>query len=154
MDADRLRLREAMKLPRLSALICGLCLFSNAWGEVTASGAWVRGTVPAQKTTAAYVSLRSTAAARLVAVRSSAAARAEIHSSEMHDGVMEMHAAGALPLPAGETVELKPGGYHIMLLDLARPLSAGDKVTLTLVVEEGRRRSNVDVVAEVRPLGR
>ena len=125
-----------------------------ALAEVTASNAWVRGTVPAQKTTAAYVSLHSTEGARVVEVRTNAAARAEIHSSEMRDGVMAMHSMGDFALPAGKTVELKPGGYHIMLLDLAKPLAAGDKVKLTLVVEEGKRRSNVDVVAEVRPLGR
>jgi hypothetical protein len=140
-------------LRRVAAiLLAALCL--PALAEVTASNAWVRGTVPAQKTTAAYVSLHSTGAARIVEVRSSAAARAEIHSSEMHGGVMAMHAMTDFALPAGETIELKPGGYHIMLFDLARPLAAGDKVKLTLVVEEGKRRSSLEVVAEVRPLGR
>ena len=138
---------------RAAAILLAACALP-ALAEVTASNAWVRGTVPAQKTTGAFMSLRSTGPARIVEVRSSAAARAEIHSSEMHGGVMAMHATGDLVLPAGETVELKPGGYHIMLLDLAKPLVAGDKVTLTLVVEEGKRRSNLDVVAEVRPLGR
>jgi periplasmic copper chaperone A len=125
-----------------------------ALAEVTASDAWVRGTVPAQKTTAAYVSLKSTQGARVVEVRTKAAARAEIHSSEMHEGVMVMHAMEGFRLPAGKTVRLQPGGYHIMLLDLVKPLVAGDKVTLTLVVEEGKRRSSLDVVADVRPLGR
>ena len=138
---------------RAAAILLAACALP-ALAEVTASNAWVRGTVPAQKTTGAFMSLRSTGPARIVEVRSSAAARAEIHSSEMHGGVMAMHATGGLALPAGETVELTPGGYHIMLLDLAKPLVAGDKVTLTLVVEEGKRRSNLDVVAEVRPLGR
>jgi hypothetical protein len=140
-------------LLRVAAILLA-ALSLPALAEVTASDAWVRGTVPAQKTTAAYLSLRSTEGARVVEVRTNAAARAEIHSSEMRDGVMAMHAMGNLALPPGKTVELKPGGYHIMLLDLAKPLAAGDKVKLTLVVEEGKRRSNLDVVAEVRPLGR
>ena len=138
---------------RLAALLLA-AISLPALAEVTASNAWVRGTVPAQKATGAFMSLRSTGAARLVEVRTSAAARAEIHSSMMHDGVMMMHEMDGLALPAGKTVELTPGGYHIMLLDLAKPLAAGDKVTLTLVVEEGKRRSTLDVVAEVRPLGR
>ena len=138
---------------RLAALLLA-AISLPALAEVTASNAWVRGTVPAQKSTGAFMSLRSTGAARLVEVRTSAAARAEIHSSMMHDGVMMMHEMDGLALPAGKTVELKPGGYHVMLLDLAKPLAAGDKVTLTLVVEEGKRRSTLDVVAEVRPLGR
>jgi copper(I)-binding protein len=122
---------------------------------VTATDAWVRGTVPAQKTTGAFVTLQSTDDAKLVGVATPVARTAEIHESGMSAGTMRMRAVDSVALPAGRRVELKPGGYHVMLLGIAKPLGAGDKVPLTLTIEgPGGRRSTVDVVAEVRPLGR
>ena len=127
----------------------------TAGAAVTATDAWVRGTVPAQRTTGAFVVLESSEEAKLVAVSTPAAKSAEIHASEMKDGIMHMHALDALARPAGRRVELKPGGYHIMLVGLTRPLAAGDKVPLTLTIEDRRgRRSRLEVRAEVRALGR
>jgi copper(I)-binding protein len=126
---------------------------SNA--AVTATGAWVRGTVPAQKTTGAFVTLQSSEQAKVVAVSSTAATSAEIHKSEDRQGVMHMHALDALDLPAGQRVELKPGGFHIMLVGLKRALPAGERVPLTFTIEDGQgRRTQLEVLAEVRPLGR
>ena len=72
----------------------------------------------------------------------------------MKDNVMTMRAVDELPLPAGKTVELKPGGYHVMLIDLVKPLAAGDKVpvTLTIVGKDGKK-STLEVKAEVRAMG-
>jgi periplasmic copper chaperone A len=56
----------------------------------------------------------------------------EVHEMRMDAGVMRMRAVDAIKLPAGQTVELKPGGYHLMLLDLKQPLALGDKVSVTL----------------------
>ena len=139
--------------------IAGIVLLAAGIGAanaaVTATDAWVRGTVPAQKTTGAFVVLESSEEAKLVGVTTPAAASAEIHASEHKDGIMHMHALDALPLPAGRRVELKPGGYHIMLLGLTRALAAGDQVPLTLTIEDrSGRRSRVEVRAEVRALGR
>ena len=128
---------------------------SAAHAAVTATDAWVRGTVPAQKTTGAFVTLTSTAEAKLVAVSTPAAKSAEIHSSEEKGGVMHMHALDAIALPAGKPVVLKPGSFHIMLVGLARPLAAGESVPLTLTIEEaGGKRTQIEVRAQVRPLGR
>jgi periplasmic copper chaperone A len=125
-----------------------------AQAAVTATDAWVRGTVPAQNTTGAFVVLESSEEARLVGVATPAAKNAEIHASEQVDGVMHMHALDALALPAGRRVELKPGGHHIMLLGLTRALAAGDEVPLTLTIEDRQgRRSRVEVRARVRALG-
>ncbi|MBC8023819.1 MAG: copper chaperone PCu(A)C [Burkholderiales bacterium] len=127
----------------------------GAHAAVTATGAWVRGTVSAQKTTGAFVTLESSEEAKLVAVSTPAAASAEIHSSEQRQGVMHMHAMDALALPAGRRVELKPGGFHIMLVGLTRALSAGDQVPLTLTIEDRKgQRTKLEVRAEVRALGR
>ena len=122
---------------------------------MTATDAWVRGTVPAQKTTGAFVTLQSSEDAKLVAVTTPAAKTVEIHSSGMQDGMMHMHAVDSVALPAGQRVELKPGGFHVMLVGLAKPLAAGDRVPLTLTVEDSRgKRSTFEVKAEVRSLGR
>ena len=126
-----------------------------AQASVTATDAWVRGTVPAQKTTGAFVTLKSSEESRLVSVTSPAARSAEIHSSEQQQGVMHMHALDAIALPAGKSVELKPGGLHIMLVGLVRPLGAGDTVPLTLTFEDPQgKRTRVEVRAAVRPLGK
>jgi copper(I)-binding protein len=126
-----------------------------ATAEVTATDAWVRGTVAAQKSTGAFMTLQSTEHARIVEVRTPLAKSAEIHASEMQGGVMHMHATDDLVLLPGKRVELKPGGYHIMLMGLARPLAAGESVPLTIVFEEPRgKRRTLEVKAEVRPLGK
>jgi copper(I)-binding protein len=126
-----------------------------AHAAVTATDAWVRGTVPAQKVTGAFVTLESTEDSKLVAVSTPAAASAEIHASEDRNGVMHMHAVEAMALPAGRRVELKPGSFHIMLVGLTRALSAGEQVPLTFTIEDRQgRRTQLHVRAEVRPLGR
>jgi copper(I)-binding protein len=126
-----------------------------ALAGVTASDAWVRGTVPAQTVTGAFLTLRSSDAAKVIAVRSPVAASAEIHSTSMEGGVMHMRPMNDLALPAGKSVELKPGGQHIMLMGLRRPLAAGDKVPLVFMVEDAAgKRTTLEVAADVRPLGR
>jgi copper(I)-binding protein len=125
-----------------------------AQASVTATDAWVRGTVPAQKTTGAFVTLQSSEESKLVSVTSSSAQSVEIHSSEQQAGVMHMHALDAISLPAGQRVELKPGGFHIMLVGLTRALGAGDTVPLTFTFEDRKgKRTRLDVRAQVRPLG-
>jgi periplasmic copper chaperone A len=139
-----------------SVFICGSLFFAfKATAAVTATDAWVRGTVPAQKTTGAFVTLTSSDEAKVVGVTSEAAQSVEIHTSEHRDGVMHMHAVESIALPAGKSVELRPGGYHVMLVNLTRALAAGDKVPLVFTIEDGSgKRSKVEVRAEVRPLGR
>jgi copper(I)-binding protein len=120
---------------------------------VEVKDAWVRGTVPGQTTTAAYMTLRSSEAMKVVGVATPAAQRAEIHSSEMKDGIMRMRPVKQVRLPAGKDVALQ-GDLHVMLLELARTLGAGDAVHITITVEDAKgKRSRVEVEAPVRPLG-
>lgn len=137
------------------ACVAGLAFAATAcWAEVTATEAWVRGTVPAQKATGAYMKLKSSEDAKLVGAASPAAKVVEVHEMAMKGNVMEMRAIDALALPAGATVELKPGGYHVMLIDLVKPLAAGEKVPVTLtVVGKDGKKSLVEVKAEVRAAG-
>ena len=139
-----------------SLLFAALAMAAGiAQASVTATDAWVRGTVPAQQTTGVFVTLQSSEESRLVAVTTPAARSAEIHASEQKQGVMHMHALDAIALPAGQRVELKPGGFHIMLVGLTRALGAGDTVPLTFTFEDRKgKRTRIEVRAEVRPLGR
>ena len=144
-----------MKTPWIAILLAGSLVSAlPAGAEVTVTEAWVRGTVAAQKATGAFMKLRSSENARLVAAASPAANIVEVHEMAMKDNVMTMRAVDAIELPAGRTVELKPGGYHVMLIDLVGPLAAGDKVPVTLtVVGKDGRKSSVEVKAEVRAAG-
>lgn len=115
---------------------------------------WVRATVPHQKVTGAFMRLTASDDAKLVAAGSPVAGAVEIHEMVMEKEVMKMRPVAAVSLPAGQTVELKPGAHHVMLLDLRKPLQPGDLVPLVLTVE-GRdgKRETLDVKAVVRPLG-
>ena len=138
-------------LAHILLLACSI----DATAAVTATDAWVRGTVPAQKTTGAFLTLESSEDAKVIGVTSPAAKSVEIHESGMDHGTMHMEAVDFLTLPAGKRIELKPGGYHVMLVGLTRALAAGDVVPLTFTVEDSRgKRSTFEVRAEVRPLAR
>ena len=122
-----------------------------AQAQVTVQDAWVRATVPQQKGTGAFMQLHSAKDVRLVAASSPSAPIVEVHEMALQDNVMRMRHVPGLELPAGKTVELKPGGYHVMLMDLPAQVKAGDTVPLTLVFEgkDGQRES-VQVQAPVR----
>lgn len=131
----------------------GVMVWSLAGAQVTVEDAWVRATVPGQPVAAAYLKIRSAQTAKLVAVRAPVTARAEIHEMRMEGGIMRMRPVTRLALPAGKTVELKPGGYHLMLMDIVKPLRPGEVVPITLVIEgPDRRRQEVKIEAGVREM--
>ncbi|WP_025917740.1 copper chaperone PCu(A)C [Herminiimonas sp. CN] len=114
---------------------------------------WVRATVQQQKTTGAFMQLSARQDARLVEVRSPAAATVEIHEMSMANNVMKMRSVAGLDLPAGQTIGLKPGGYHIMLINLKQQIKDGDLVPLTLVVEgKDKKRQTIELQVPARPL--
>ncbi len=124
-----------------------------ALAQVTVSEPWVRATVAAQKATGAFMTLTSTQAVKVVGASSPAAGAVEVHEMKMENDMMKMRQVPALDLPAGQSVKLAPGGYHLMLLDLKQPLKEGDKVPLTLEIEDAKKvRSKVVVDAPVKPL--
>jgi periplasmic copper chaperone A len=95
-------------------------------------GAWVRSSVPGQQGTGAFMKLTSNEATQLVGVATPVAGVVQVHEMKLEGEVMRMRAIGKLDLPAGRTVELKPGGYHVMLLDLKQALTQGSTVPMTL----------------------
>lgn len=123
--------------------VSALFLSLGASAQVTVKDAWVRATVAQQKATGAFMQLQSAQDAKLVSVQSPAAGVVEVHEMAMDGGVMKMRAVPSLALPEGKAVELKPGGYHVMLMDLKGQIKDGDTVSMTLVVEgkDGKRQS-------------
>lgn len=118
---------------------------------VTVNNAWVRATVPGQQVAGAYLEISSIENAALVSARSSAAKNVEIHVMSMEAGMMSMRQISQLELPAGKTVTLSPGGYHLMLTGLKQPLKKGDTVPLRLTIQgKNKARSVVKINAAVR----
>ncbi len=139
----------------MKKLLCSLALIASvAQAQTTATDPWVRGTVAQQKATGLFVQLTSAQGGKLVAGSSAVAERVEIHEMTMVGDVMKMRQIDALPLPAGKAVALKPGGYHVMLMDLKQPLTAGTVVPVSLVIEgaDGKRET-LSLQAPVRALG-
>ncbi len=137
----------------LAAALAALAL--NASAQVVVSGAWARATVPQQKATGAFLRMDASTASRLIGVTSPAAARVEMHEMSMDGDVMKMREVAAIELPAGQAVELKPGAYHLMLMDLKKPIAAGEAVPLVLTFEaKGGKRQIVEIKAEARALGK
>ncbi|MFY0480702.1 copper chaperone PCu(A)C [Achromobacter marplatensis] len=137
--------------------LCALAAFGPAAlaqdAVLKVDDAWVRATVPSQHATGAFMRLTSSVPGRLVAVESDAAKHVEVHEMAMQDNVMKMRQVPGIDLPAGQPVELKPGGYHVMLIDLAKQIQPGDRIALTLVVEDARQQQRrVPVQAEARAL--
>lgn len=122
--------------------------------DVKVEGAWARATVPGQKVGMAGLILVSPQAAALVGASSPACDTIELHSMIHEGGMMKMRQVPSIALPAGNPVELGPGGYHLMLIGLKAPLKAGDKVPLKLDIElAGKQKATIEVTAEIKPMG-
>jgi copper(I)-binding protein len=135
----------------------GLCalLFaaSAAHAQITVADAWIRGTVAGQNATGAFMQITSATGAMLVGAASPAARVVELHEMKMAGDMAKMSAIDKLPLPAGKVVELKPGGYHVMLMDLVAPLKEGETVPVTLTfVDKDGKRTTQEIRAKVRAL--
>jgi copper(I)-binding protein len=124
-----------------------------AQAQVSVSGAWARGTVEGQKASGAFMQLKSADGATLVGAESPVAGVVEIHEMRMEGNTMRMRAIPKLELPAGQAVDLKPGGYHIMLMNLKAPLKKGESVPIKLRFQgKDGKPQEVEVKAEVRDL--
>jgi len=129
-----------------AALLLASC--KPAPPAVSLEGAWARATVPGQMGSAAYFTIRNSGGPDKLLSVSSPSANASMHSTSMDNGVMRMRPLAALDVPAKATVELKPGGTHVMLMGLKAPLEAGSTIMLDLKFEKSDERH---VTADVRP---
>lgn len=142
-----------MTFARSLVVLVAFAAAPAALAQVAVLDPWVRGTVPAQKATGAFMQLKSAADVALVGVSSPAAGVAELHEMKMDGGVMRMSAVRKIDLPANTIVGLVPGGYHVMLMDLKQPIREGDKVPVTLTFQDkAGARFTMDVQAPVRAL--
>ena len=122
-----------MKTLRISLLCLGLIFETTACAQIKVENAWVRATVPKQQATGAFMKITSVEAVKLVAVTTVLAKTNEIHEMKMEGDVMKMRAhLNGLDIPANTTVELKSGGYHVMMMELEQTIKAGDTVPLQL----------------------
>jgi copper(I)-binding protein len=125
-----------------------------AIADITVKDPWVRATVPQQKATGAFMQITAPKAARLVEASSPVAGVTEIHEMTMDKDIMRMRAIPGIDLPAGKVVELRPGGYHVMLMDLKAPITEGQDVPVTLVIEGAdKKRETIVIKATARALG-
>lgn len=119
--------------------------------DIKIENAWVRAPAPGQAVVGGFLDITSSQSdASLVSASSPVAGVTELHEMSMKDGVMVMRPVPYIRLPKGQTVKLAPGGLHIMLIDLKKPLKAGDKVALTLKVLANQKTSLHEITADVR----
>ena len=108
-------------------------------GDLEISGFYSRETLPNAPVAGGFMTITNNGSAddRLIAASSDISGRVEIHEMAMENDVMKMRElADGLPIPAGATVELKPGGYHVMFMELNKALVQGDTVSVTLEFEQ------------------
>jgi copper(I)-binding protein len=142
---------------RVKQLVLGFSLIGMAWqvcAQTKVDDAWVRATVAGQQSTGAFMTLQADSDSKLLSVQSSVAKIVQIHQSSMKDDVMSMRQVESVALPAGKPVSFDPHGYHVMLIDLTAQVKEGDKVPLTLIVENAKgEKETIEVQAEARALG-
>lgn len=102
---------------------------------VSIHNAWVRPTSAGQDVGAAYMTLTSQKDMALVHIVSDVTQSIEIHSMSMENGIMKMRMLDTLPLTAGKPYKLEPGGFHLMLFDLKKPLTVGEQISFELTFE-------------------
>lgn len=136
------------------ALIALLLVAPASASGVRIDDPWTRATAPGQKVAGGFMRLTADTDMTLVGGSSPVSTHFELHTMHMDGGVMVMREVESIPLPKGKTVELKPGGLHIMFIGLKQPIKAGDKVPVTLRVRaaDGREQT-LDVKLDVRAPG-
>jgi copper(I)-binding protein len=150
----RLPVRQTTRLLLAALIAAGSCTLAMAQA-VTVSNAWARATVPGQKGAGVFMTLTSAANTRLVSASSPVAAFGQVHEMRMEADIMKMHALkDGLELPAGKAVELKPGSFHIMLMDLKAPLQKDSTIAVTLeFVDSQGVHSNSAITVPVQAMG-
>ena len=147
--------QPTFSLPRAlrHAALLGLALLCQAAlaQDVEVTGAWARATVQGQTASGVFMHLTARQGARLVAASTPVAGVAEVHEMRMEGDVMKMAALkDGLALPAGKTVDLQPGGYHLMLQDLKLPLKKESSIPLSLVFVDAKgQRSTLELKVPV-----
>jgi len=134
---------------------CVMALLFHAAGAyaapVTVQGAYAKPSLDGVTTGVLFLTLSSAEEDTLLGATTDAADTAELHDHVMDDGFMRMRQVKSVPLPAGEAVAFKPGGLHIMLFDVKKPLKAGDTLSLTLTFAKAEPLTITVPVADQAP---
>jgi hypothetical protein len=130
--------KNLMTCVALATALLAPAAFAQGTTPVAVDGAWARASVAGQKSSGAFMKLTAKSATRLVGVSTPVAGIAEVHEMKMEGDIMRMRAVPGIDLAAGQTLELKPGGYHVMLLDLKTPLQKDSVVPLTLTFRDSK----------------
>lgn len=133
------------KCVSLSVLLASTLAAFSALAQAPAvqvEGAWVRATVPGQRGSGAFMKLTAPQGLKLVGISSPVAGVAEVHEMKMDGDVMRMRAIPELDLPMGQKVELKPGGHHLMLMDLKQTLQKDTQIPLTLSLKNAQGQTS------------
>ncbi len=127
-------------ITRIFCLLFAMVLTGGVQAQtVEVKNPWARATVQGQKATGAFMQITAPAATTLIGVSTPVAGVAEIHEMKMDGDVMRMRPLPkGLELPAGKAVQLKPGGYHLMLMDLKLPLQKDTTIPLTLTLRDSK----------------
>jgi len=146
---------ETLTMKKLTLSLILLATAVVAQAQITITDAWVRGTVPMQQASGAFMQLSADKDTRLVAAKSPVANVVEIHEMMMDNNIMKMRQIPGLDIVPGRVLELKPGGYHVMLIELKQQLKGGDVVPITLVFEDTatKKQFTQEVQAPVTALG-
>lgn len=123
---------------RLGLMVLALAAMP-AWAQVSVEQPWSRATPPGARIGVGFMQFRNagSTAERVVGASSPVAGRVEMHVTTREGDVMKMRQVESFAIPAGGSFELKPGGAHLMLMDLRRPLKQGERVPLTLTLQKG-----------------
>ena len=142
-----------MKHIALSLML--LAATCTAQAQVSIQQAWVRGTVPMQKASGAFMQISAEKSTRLISADSPVANVVELHEMVMDKDVMKMRQVAGLDILPGQTLELKPGSFHVMLIDLKAQLKGGDLVPIRLTFEDSQTKARFtqEIKAPVTALG-
>ena len=116
---------------------------SKETGGIELLNASARATLPGMSSSAAYMTIRngSQDPVQIQELESPIALKSELHTTEMYDGMMSMRRVDNLQINPGEAVELKPGGYHIMLMGLTQPIAANSEIPIIITFSNGEQKS-------------
>ena len=143
-----------MKFMQFLSFFAAAFYFGSATAQVAqVSEPWARATVQGQKATGAFMTITSKEGAKLVGISSPVAGISEIHEMKMEKDVMKMSALPSLDIPAGKSVDLKPGSYHVMLMDLKAPLADNSNLPMTLTFENAKGvKSKIELQVPVKSM--
>ncbi len=136
----------------LAIALLALVLATPACADtIKVEHAWVRATAPGQQVAGGFMDLTAEADMAIVGGSSPVSKTLELHIMRMDKGVMEMRQVDQIALPKGETVQLAPGGLHVMFIDIKAPLREGERVPITLIAKDKHgKKHTLSIEAEVR----